>query len=196
MTLESTIEAILFFRGEPVSVQRLSEILSVGDNGPVGPDEVQKALAVLEKSLDGRGITLVRESDEVMLETVSAAASIIEQITKEELTKDIGKAGLETLSLVLYHGPITRREIDYVRGVNSSYILRNLMIRGLIGAGERKGAGRSIGYKPTFELLSHLGIKKKEDLPEYEEVTSELKDFKKTLEEREMEGEDGRRENQ
>jgi segregation and condensation protein B len=94
-------------------------------------------------------------------------SELIESMTKEELMKDLGKAGLETLSIVLYKGPISRTDIDYVRGVNSAFILRNLAIRGLIVKEENK-------YKPTLELISHLGMKNIEELPDKESILAEL----------------------
>jgi segregation and condensation protein B len=74
--------------------------------------------------------------------------------------KDLGKAGLETLSIILYQGPISRAEIDYIRGVNSNFILRNLLIRGLIERVENPHDQRSFLYKPTLELISYLGLSK------------------------------------
>mgnify|MGYP003393053399 CR=1 FL=1 len=177
MQLESSIEAVLFFKGEPVSIKNLSETLSVSK------EEVENALINLEKSLEGRGVTLVRDEDNVILETAAGASEIIEKLTKDELSREIGKAGLETLSLVLYHGPISRREIDYIRGVNSAFILRNLLVRGLVERTDAKEGERSFTYKPTLELLSHLGIKKKEELPEYEQVKNEIKEFNDRLKE-------------
>ncbi len=172
MSLESTIEAILFFKGEPMTIKRLSELLSVSE------DEIHRSLKSLEESLDGRGIVLMREEDSVSLATAPGVSRVIEQITKDELTRDIGKAGLEVLSIVLYRGPISRREVDYIRGVNSTFIIRNLLIRGLIEKTDSKGGERGFVYKPTLELLSYLGIKNKEELPEYTDFRKELEDFK------------------
>jgi segregation and condensation protein B len=94
------------------------------------------------------------------------------------LVRDLGKAGLETLTIILYKHPIKRSEIDYIRGVNSSFILRNLLIRGLIERlTEKEGLGRGYLYKPTLELLSHLGVSKIENLPESASITSELENF-------------------
>lgn len=175
MSLESNIESVLFFRGEPVSVKKLSEILEVDT------EKIEEGLVLLEKSLVGRGIVLVRDAGEVILETAPEASEIIQKITKDELNREIGRAGLETLSLVLYHGPISRREIDYVRGVNSAFILRNLLVRGLVEKTDTKEGERSFTYKPTLELLSHLGVTKIEELPEYEQVKNELREFNERL---------------
>src|SRR5271168_1939505 len=110
MTLASRIEAILFWKGEPVSLKKLGEILEVPK------EQIRDALEGLDESLKDRGITLVRKDDEVMLGTSSQMSSLIEKLTKEELMRNLGKAGLETLSIILYKGPIKRSEIDYIRG--------------------------------------------------------------------------------
>lgn len=177
MSTEALLEAILFWRGEPMCIKELASNLSIK------ADEVEAGLFELEKKLEGRGVVLVRDADEVALETASGAEKIIEKISKEELDKDIGRAGLETLSLILYRGPISRRRIDFVRGVNSSFILRNLMVRGLIERAESQAGERSFVYKPTLELLSYLGIKKREELPEFEVVEKELEEFERRVEE-------------
>lgn len=172
MTTEAAIEAILFFRGEPVSITALSRHLSLKEQ------EIKKALEILQVNLERRGITLITEGKHVALGTHKDASSIIENIIKEELHRDIGKAGLEVLSIVVYKGSVSKREIEYIRGVNSSYIIRNLMMRGLIEIDEETPkAERSRSYKPTIDLLSHLGVSKISDLPEYEAVNKEIENI-------------------
>jgi len=105
---------------------------------------------------------------------------LIEQLTKDELTRDLGKAGLETLSVVLYQGPISRADIDYIRGVNSQFILRALLIRGLVERVDNPKDARSYLYKTTLDLLSHLGVSKLSELPEYEQVRKDIEEFKQS----------------
>ena len=128
-------------------------------------------------------MTLVQTDEDVMLGTAKELSPLIEQLTKEELTRDLGKAGLETLSIVLYQGPISRADIDYIRGVNSQFILRALLIRGLVERVDNPTDARSYLYKPTLDLLSHLGVSKIADLPEYEQVKKDIETFKQTTEE-------------
>lgn len=172
MNLSAQIEAILFWKAEPVSIKRLSEFLKVDTT------KINEGLIELEKSLLNRGVTLVRTDEEVMLGTAKDMSPIIEQLTKEELVRDLGKAGLETLSIVLYQGPISRAEIDFIRGVNSQFILRNLLIRGLVERIENPNDARVFLYKTTISLLSHLGISKIEELSEYEKVKTDIESFK------------------
>lgn len=171
MTLDAKIEAVLFWKAEPLSLSRLAKIFAVT------VDEVKAALPVLETKLQGRGVALVFKDEEVALRTTAEASSLIEGLAKEELTRDLGKAGLETLSIVLYQGPISRREIDYIRGVNSNFILRNLLVRGLVEKVENPKDQRSFLYRPTFDLLSLLGISKVVDLPEYSSARKEIETF-------------------
>jgi segregation and condensation protein B len=113
-----------------------------------------------------------------MLGTSKELSPLIEKLTKDELTRDLGKAGLETLSIVLYQGPLARADIDYIRGVNSQFILRALLIRGLVERIDNPKDARSYLYKPTLDLLSHLGVSKIADLPEYEQVRKDIEGFK------------------
>ena len=172
MELSNLIEAILFWKGEPITLKRLSDITKNEIN------EIEKALNTLEINLTSRGIVLMRKDNEVMLGTNKEYGPIIESLIKEDLHRDLGRAGLETLSVVLYLGPVARSEIDYIRGVNSSFIMRNLLVRGLIERVDNPNDKRSYVYKPTFELLSFLGITKVSDLPEYQSFRQELVDRK------------------
>lgn len=171
MTLDAKIEALLFWKAEPVTLSRLGKIFGANT------EEIKKALGVLEEKLRGRGATLVFKDDEVSLRTAPEASGFIETLAKEELTRDLGKAGLETLSIIIYQGPLSRREIDYIRGVNSTFILRNLLVRGLVEKIDNQKDQRSFLYRPTFDLISFLGVSRIEELPEYEMVRREIEAF-------------------
>ena len=171
MGLEQQIEAILFFRGEPTSVKLLMKLFDKSE-----PD-VREALSMLREQLEERGIRLIEKDDSVTLGTAPEMSDLIEAVRKEELSRDIGKAGLETLSIILYKGPVSRAEIDHIRGVNSSFILRNLMIRALIERETNPKDARSYLYKPTFELLQFLGVTRIEELPDFDTVQGELQAF-------------------
>jgi len=176
MSLDAKIEAILFFKAEPVSFKKLASMLDTSI------EAIETGLSDLETKLEGRGLNLVFKDDDVMMGTSPEASNIIEKITGEELIKDLGKAGLETLTIVLYRGPITRAEIDYIRGVNSTFVLRNLLIRGLVNKKTDPKNGRSFLYSPTIDLLSYLGLSKIEEMPEYVKVKSEIENFNKNKE--------------
>ncbi|HEY4496344.1 MAG TPA: SMC-Scp complex subunit ScpB [Candidatus Paceibacterota bacterium] len=144
MDLATKIEAILFWKGEPVSLKRLAFWLDVNEK------EITPALDGLEKKLTDRGVALLRKDDEVALGTAPALAELMVTLTKEELAGELSKASLETLTIILYRGPVDKQEIDYIRGVNSGYTLRSLLIRGLVERLESPTARRTHLYKPTF----------------------------------------------
>lgn len=177
LKLESQIEAILFWKAEPVSIKKLANILKKSE------DEIKASIVDLKKSLENRGITIIENDDEINLGTSKHASGLIESLTKEELTKDLGKAGLETLSIIIYQGPISRPEIDYIRGVNSQFIIRNLLVRGLIQKIDNPSDQRSFLYKPTLELVAYLGLSKIEDMPEFESVRKDIDSFKQNIDE-------------
>ncbi len=169
MDLDSYIEAVLFLEGEPIKIKRLAEILDKPEK------KINEALEDLDKNLENRGIRLIRKDNEVMLSSAPEASRICETVSKEEFNKNIGKAGLEILAIVIYRSPISRSNIDYIRGVNSSFSLRNLLVRGLVERKTNPKDGRSFLYSPSFRFLQFLGVSDINKLPQYE-------DFKKTLE--------------
>jgi len=169
--LEQKIEAVLLFKNEPVSLATLSKILEESR------ENLQLSISNLQKEYQHRGVTIVYDGENLCFGTHPDISSLIEKIQKEELSRELGRAGLETLSIVLYKGPVSRREIDFIRGVNSTFILRNLLIRGLIEKTESVVGERSFTYKPTLELLRYLGISKVKDLPEYETALKKIETF-------------------
>lgn len=173
----------MFYQAEPMTVKRLSTLLKRSEG------EVRDALRVLEERLLPTGLRLLSLTDEVVLGTAPEASAFIEAITKEELSKDLSKASLETLAIVLYKGPITRAEIDYIRGVNSTFILRNLLVRGLVEKVDNPADQRSFLYRPTFQLLEFMGVANTESLPEYEATMTALAQFVSVKEEADKEDE-------
>jgi segregation and condensation protein B len=171
--LEQKIESVLFFKNEPVTLAELAKLVNVEK------DEIKKALENLREFYQERGIVLVSDGENVSFGTHPDNSKLIEELQKEEFSRELGRAGLETLAIILYRGPVSRREIDHIRGVNSSFILRALLIRGLIERAEVAGE-RSFAYKPTLKLLEHLGATRIEDLPEYGNVFKKIEEFVKT----------------
>lgn len=162
MKTSNAIEALLFWKGEPVSKNELAKLLHLT------LPEVEEGLTEVKNGLSGRGLSLVENADKVMLATGAEAGELIERLTKEELSKDLGRAGLETLTAILYAAPLTRTEIDWVRGVNSSFIIRHLLIRGLVERLPKPGDARTYIYQPSFNLLNYLGVTAVNNLPEYQ----------------------------
>lgn len=172
--LVQKIEAILFSEGGPVSLKKIAQIVGVEEL------EVQGALQLLSESLAHRGITLVVSHAEAVLVVAESARSTIEGMYERELGKEIGEAGLEVLAILLYRGPSTRAQIDYIRGVNTSSTIRTLIARGLVERISNPHDAREYVYRPTTEALAYLGVTRVEDLPEYGTITRELAMFEKT----------------
>ena len=170
LTLSAKIEALLFYKGEPVSFKSLVKSFDVSE------EEVMLALKNLEENLAERGISLVVNDKEAMLGTHKEMSGFFEELRKEELTKELSRASLETLSIILYKKNVNRAEIDYIRGVNSGFILRNLQIRGLIEKAPDPKDSRTFTYSPTLELLSFMGISKISELHDFENVSQKLQE--------------------
>ncbi len=174
MTLEQQIEGLLFYKAAPMKFSTLAKIFDVPK------EEIITALEALQKRLSTGAIRVSLTDSEAQLVTAPKLDELIESVRRDELKRDIGKAGAETLAIVLYRGPISRAEIDRIRGVNSAFILRNLMVRGLI---EKNTEGKFHTFSITPALLAHLGITNKTELPNYAEVLDQLEQFEKEQEE-------------
>lgn len=172
--LATRAEALLFVEGGTLQYRKLASYLECNEK------ELQEALEILSTRLTGRGVTLIRGATEVSLATSEHTSEIVREALKRELSREIGDAGLEVLAIVLYCGPSTRARIDYIRGVNTASTLRTLLARGLL---EREGNpedAREYLYKPTVELLAHLGVSSAKELPEYGTIATELLQFEQT----------------
>ncbi len=169
MELSKKLESYLFFKGEPVSLTKLGKIFDVDG------EALEEALAQLKNNLTDRGIVLMRLDDKkVSLGTNPEMSEFFKEMRKQELSKDLSKASLETLSIVLYQKDVSRADIDYIRGVNSSFILRNLSVRGLVERETHSEDSRKYVYKPSLDLLSYLGVTDRKELPRFEEVQNKL----------------------
>ncbi|MFA5130170.1 MAG: SMC-Scp complex subunit ScpB [Patescibacteria group bacterium] len=176
MSIPQQIEAILFAAARPLSIKRLAELSAVY------VDDAEKALVELEARLVDSGIMLQRAGNEVQLVTRPEHAEAVKQVLKDEIHGELSRPSLEALTILAYRGPLTRPELEQIRGVQSSMILRNLMLRGLIEEKEDVRLGQPL-YNVSFDFLRHLGLSSVEELPKFEElrghqnVTDVLKDL-------------------
>lgn len=170
------IEALLFALGRPLSRAELARQLGAS---------VEDIAAALADSQPGRGVVLVDDGSLVELRAAPEAAELIEKIRKDEYAREVGKAGQEVLAAVIYRGPLTRSEIDFIRGVNSSQTLRTLTMRGLVRKIQNPKDSRSFLYESTTEMLSTLGVSRAQDLPEYTEVRDKLTKLEEAYRQRE-----------
>jgi len=177
--ISAKIEAFLFVYGEPLEMKKISKMLSRANGGQakggdkVSEAEVKETINELQKKYsEGGGLNLIFSDSpagqKVQLATKPEFAPLMEEFIKDEFKEDLTPASLETLSLIAYLGPVSRAQIDYYRGVNSSFILRNLLMRGLVERYTDPQRANVYLYQASFDLMKYLGISKIEDLPEYE----------------------------
>ncbi|MDB5224386.1 MAG: scpB [Candidatus Adlerbacteria bacterium] len=169
--LAQTIEALLFALGKPMTRTDIVQKLNVS------AEEIDAALG--ELTARNGGIVVVDDGMTIELRTAPETSGAIEQIRKDEYSRDIGRAGLEALAALLYRGPLSRAEIDFIRGVNSTQTLRTLTMRGLIRKTENSKDSRSFTFEPTTELLAVLGVTHISDLPDYAVVRDKLEALEK-----------------
>ncbi len=168
LTNSARLLAILFAAGEALPTTRLTKILDLSK------EDLHEAITELDRTLSESGLALIATEDELEVRTAAEASTVVKKLRESELSRDLGKASLETLAMILYRGSATRGEIDWVRGVNSAAAIRSLTLRGLIERTEDANDKRRARYKATVDALAHLGVSKKEDLPRYAEFTSAI----------------------
>lgn len=170
------LEALLFIHGEPIELTKLEKILDlVGGEGEVLVSRFAESLQE-----EGRGLRIIVDGEKVQLVTKPEFSRLLEDFIKEELSEDLTPASLEVLSIISYLGPISRSRLEYLRGVNSMFTIRSLMLRGLISRFQDPKRANAYLYKPSFDLIKHLGLGRAEDLPEFEKFNSLAKKFEMT----------------
>ncbi|MCA9935786.1 MAG: SMC-Scp complex subunit ScpB [Ardenticatenaceae bacterium] len=158
------LESILFVSSAPVSVNRLATALDLT------PYRVNQLLDELAAEYETRGLRLQLTADGVQLTTAPEASGVIERFLGLELTSRLSHAALEVLAVVTYLQPVTRPQIDQVRGVNSDGALRTLLSKGLVEElGRLETPGRPILYGTTADFLQYFGLTSLEHLPPLDE---------------------------
>lgn len=175
----AALESLLFIHGEPLGFDKIEKKLGLRAGGAE-----ELSIELQERLLaEDRGLALIVGGGKVQLATKAQFREILESFVKEELTEELTPASLEALSVIAYLGPISRSRLDYLRGVNSTFILRSLLLRGLIQRFPDPEGPQSYLYEPSLELVKHLGLGRKEDLPDYEKFQSLLRSFEGAAEE-------------
>jgi segregation and condensation protein B len=160
LSLSAKLEALLFVAGEPVTPAQLATALDVAHS------VVERGLHELEMVLATRGLRLQRHAGRVQLTTAPRMAQLIERFLGLEATTHLSRAALETLAIVAYQQPVTRPQIDAIRGVNSDSMLKSLLHKGLIlESGRAEGPGRPFLYSTTPEFLQHFGLNSILEMP-------------------------------
>lgn len=165
MSLHAKIESLLFVSAEPLSVRALARLLDVKKG------EVESVLGELQKKYrqaGDSGMIIVKGGESYQMVTSPKNAVLVAEFLKSDLSGELTEPSLETLTIVAYRGPITKAELEQIRGVNCSLILRNLQMRGLITREENK-AGLAY-YEATPEFIKYLGVGSVQDLPDYDKL--------------------------
>ncbi len=180
--IKSRLESLLFVSGEPMSFEKLRKV--TGETEGV----LKESAAQLAEDYKERrgGLRIIVNDNKAQMVTAGENAPTVEKLMKIDIEGDLSRSALETISIVAYRGPLSRAEIEEIRGVNTSFTLRQLAIRGLVEKIDNPSDARSYLYKMSFDFLRHLGIEKAEDLPRYAEMRE-----RELVSERIMKNEDG-----
>jgi len=170
-SLASRAESVLFLHGEPIPRKKLASLLGTD------PESLTAALGILREryAAPGSGLSLLEHDGSVELATAAANAETVSAFVSAEREEGLGKASLETLAIVAYRGPVSRGEIDAVRGVNSSSALRNLLLRGLVDREPNPLDAREYRYAASFRLLELLGVSSVAELPDFETLSTDAR---------------------
>ncbi|MBX4187156.1 MAG: SMC-Scp complex subunit ScpB [Candidatus Doudnabacteria bacterium] len=166
--LKSQILSILFVSGKPVGLDELLNVLEITE------EELKIAIAELVAANQTSGIILLAHNNKLQLASNPDNSSLVRKFLSLELREKLTEAALETLAIILYRQPVSKAEIENIRGVNSQYSLRHLLIRGLIEKVPSPSDKRMQLYKTTLEFMQFLGIKDMKELPEFEELTKHI----------------------
>lgn len=163
--IHNKIESLLFVSAKPISLKKLAALLQVPE-----PD-VKDAVNELKHQYEERsaGLQILVNEKEVQFVTAPENASVVQAFIRDETTGELTRPSLETLAIIAYRGPVAKAELELIRGVNCSLILRNLMIRGLVE--ERQDNTDLVPvYRVTFDVLKLLGLTDVSGLPDYEKL--------------------------
>ncbi|EKE21936.1 MAG: hypothetical protein ACD_7C00088G0005 [uncultured bacterium] len=161
--IKSIIESILFVRGDEISCLQLSKIIEVKK------EDIIASIEELSKQYkEGQsGLSIVKNGDNIQMTTNPENAQAVEKTIKRNLQEDMSRTALEVLAIVAYRGPVSRADIEAIRGVNSSFTLRNLLMRGLILKNTNENDQRGYLYSISTEFIKNMGLGQIEELPDY-----------------------------
>ncbi len=164
--LLSKIESILFVASKPLSSKQIAKALQKKTSEL---DDVLETL-LMKYNQEDSGIHILHENNEYQMATNPSNSEVVDLFIKDEVSGELTKAQLETLTVIAYRGPITKPELEQIRGVNCTLILRNLLLRGLIEEGDNENKILPV-YNLSVEALAHLGINSVAGLSDYEELS-------------------------
>jgi segregation and condensation protein B len=170
-SIKGIIECILFAAGDPISIRELSEMIEIDDK------RVRRIIEDMNNFYNdsSRGLYIVEFNNKFQLSTKPEYGSYVKKLIKPEGRQNLSQAAMETLAIVSYRQPITRIDIDELRGVRSDRAIATLLEKGLIKeAGRMDTVGRPILYGTTEDFLKYFGFKNIKELPELIEFNMEI----------------------
>ncbi len=168
-SLKSALESILFISSKPLKLKELANFFEQDAQA------LKTALDELINEKKESGIIILDNNGEYQLATNSQNATLVKNFLNAELREKLTDATIEVLAIVAYRQPISKSELEAIRGVNSQYSLRTLLIRGLVEKTPNPRDARSFLYQTTTEFLQHLGLAAIKDLPEFEKLVEQIK---------------------
>ena len=163
------LEAILFVAGEPVAVADLAQALEVSEM------EIMHAVEALERECERRGVTVHRYGDHLRMETRPEYAPYVERLLQPVQRQTLSQTAMETLAVIAYRQPVTKGEVEQVRGDKFDDSVQSLLHKGLIReAGRKEALGRPILYATTDRFLEHFGISDIRELPPLPDVQEKV----------------------
>jgi len=168
MSIKSKIESLLFISAKPMTVKQMSDLI-----GKPAQEIKQAGDELVENYKKERhGIQIIKNGAKYQMVSSPENAKLVQKFIEDETTGELSRPSLETLTIIAYRGPISKIDLDRIRGVNCALILRNLLIRGLIEAKSDKKK-REIYYNVTFDFIRFLGINDVGELPDYERLSKD-----------------------
>lgn len=164
------LEALLFVATRPMTMKQIAAALDAS------AADVSSALDELCAMRNGEnsGIHVVQSEEGIVLATNPSCAQVVQRLAKEDVDAELTRPSLETLTIIAYRGPITRPEIEMIRGVNCAIILRNLLMRGLITEEEDRMKLQPV-YALSSDAVRHFGLHNVTELPEYASLHGDAK---------------------
>jgi len=178
---KSVIEAIIFSSDEPIPESEIIKAIKAidGDETEITEDEIRKTIDELNSFYvqNNLAINIVQVAKGFLHATKPEYAKYVGYLSSEKTKRRLSQAALETLAIIAYKQPITKPELESIRGVNSDYILTTLLEKQLITiSGRAESVGRPLLYQTTNEFLKYYGLKELSDLPKPREIEDIMQD--------------------
>ena len=165
MSIKSKIESLLFISAKPMSVSQLADLLKT-DKKVI----IKSADELLVDYKDNQaGVQIIKDGSKYQMVSAPANAKIVQEFIKDETTGELSRPSLEALTIIAYRGPVSKIDLDRIRGVNCALILRNLLLRGLIDGKLDKKKNETY-YTATFDFIRFIGLNDIKELPDYERL--------------------------